>query len=166
MMLSLALLSWGAYAQHDHGAHAAHKTSEQQMGPVFKDKKLGEAYGHYSHLKNDLVASNVAEAKKASAELVKSLTEVKDGHKAHSEATKVAIASSLNDQRKAFTALSNEMAELVKGNKLSEGQVYLTYCPMANSNKGGAWLSNDKEVRNPYFGDRMLKCGSVKETIQ
>ena len=37
---------------------------------------------------------------------------------------------------------------------------------MAFDNTGGYWLSNSKEVRNPYFGNSMLKCGEVKETIQ
>jgi hypothetical protein len=46
------------------------------------------------------------------------------------------------------------------------GSVYVAYCPMANNNEGANWLSNDKEIKNPYFGDKMLRCGSVKETIQ
>ncbi|MBA4058359.1 MAG: hypothetical protein C0490_26815, partial [Marivirga sp.] len=50
--------------------------------------------------------------------------------------------------------------------KLSMGILYLEYCPMANNNEGAYWLSNEKEIKNPYFGDKMLKCGSVKETIQ
>jgi hypothetical protein len=37
---------------------------------------------------------------------------------------------------------------------------------MANENTGAFWLSNEKEIKNPYFGSMMLKCGSVKETIQ
>ena len=58
------------------------------------------------------------------------------------------------------------MATLVKGGKLSAGALYLEYCPMANNNEGAYWLSNEKQIKNPYFGDMMLKCGSVKETIQ
>jgi hypothetical protein len=46
------------------------------------------------------------------------------------------------------------------------GSVYVAYCPMANNNEGANWLSNDKEIKNPYFGDKMLRCGSVMETIQ
>jgi hypothetical protein len=58
------------------------------------------------------------------------------------------------------------MATLVKGGQLSAGALYLEYCPMANGNEGAYWLSNEKQIKNPYFGDKMLKCGSVKETIQ
>jgi Cu(I)/Ag(I) efflux system membrane fusion protein len=37
---------------------------------------------------------------------------------------------------------------------------------MANDNKGADWLSFDKAIKNPYFGDKMLQCGSVEQTIK
>jgi len=57
------------------------------------------------------------------------------------------------------------MTTIVKGGQLEKGMLYLEYCPMANNNTGAYWLSNEKEIKNPYFGDKMLKCGSVKEMI-
>jgi len=132
---------------------------------MFKDKKMGNAYEHYLHLKDALVASNQADAKKAADDLQKSLVNVTDGKMVADEAAKVANAASLEDQRKAFSGVSDMMAMLVKGGKLSMGMLYLEYCPMANNNKGAYWLSNEKEIRNPYFGNGMLTCGSVKEMI-
>ena len=164
MMLLLALVSWGAYAQHEHAEHD--KKKMEKGTAMFKDEKIGTAYEHYAHLKDALVASNQAEAKKAADALQKSLSSVKEGKKAADEASKVSAASSLDDQRKSFSGLSNEMATLLKGGKLSMGELYLEYCPMANSNEGAYWVSNEKAIKNPYFGDKMLKCGSVKETIQ
>lgn len=164
MMLLLALVSWGAYAQHEHAEHD--KKKMEKGTAMFKDEKIGTAYEHYAHLKDALVASNQAEAKKAADALQKSLSSVKEGKKAADEASKVAAAASLDHQRKAFSELSNEMATLLKGGKLSMGELYLEYCPMANSNEGAYWVSNEKAIKNPYFGDKMLKCGSVKETIQ
>ncbi|MEQ6122249.1 DUF3347 domain-containing protein [Reichenbachiella sp. MALMAid0571] len=164
IMLCLALVSWGATAQHDHAAHGA-QTSSQKMEPMFKDKALGSSYTQYITLKNALVASDFQKAKSASESLVKAIHNVKGSDKVHAEAAKVAESATLENQRKAFTALSNEMATLVKGADISMGELYLEYCPMANGNTGGYWLSNEKEIRNPYFGDKMLKCGSVKETI-
>ena len=55
---------------------------------------------------------------------------------------------------------------MIKVAEITSGEVYKQYCPMAFEGKGGYWLSNSKEVRNPYYGDKMLKCGSVQETIQ
>ena len=40
--------------------------------------------------------------------------------------------------------------------------LYHDHCPMAQDNKGAMWLSETKEIRNPYFGDKMMTCGSVE----
>jgi hypothetical protein len=165
MIAVVALVSFGANAQHDHAAHGGSK--DQAQGHVmFKDEKIGAAYAHYVHLKDALVASKSGEAKKAASELQKSLTSVSNSKKATESASKIAAAADLEAQRKEFSTLSNEITSLVKVSKLSMGSIYLEYCPMANNNKGAYWLSNEKQIKNPYFGDAMLKCGSVKETIQ
>jgi Cu(I)/Ag(I) efflux system membrane fusion protein len=44
--------------------------------------------------------------------------------------------------------------------------MYVQYCPMADNDKGGFWLSTEKQVINPYFGDMMLKCGEVTDSIK
>lgn len=164
MMLLLTLMSWGVYAQHDHAGHDEKKMDKNTA--MFKDAELGAAYEQYAHLKDALVASKADEAKMAAAELQNSLAEISNGKKGSDEAAKIANASNLEDQRKAFSDLSNEVASLVKGGKLSMGAIYLEYSPMANANTGAYWISNEKQIKNPYFGDAMLKCGSVKETIQ
>jgi Cu(I)/Ag(I) efflux system membrane fusion protein len=43
--------------------------------------------------------------------------------------------------------------------------IYVQHCPMADSNKGADWLSKEKEILNPYFGQDMLTCGEVKKKI-
>lgn len=183
--LSLALISLGANAQHNHESHGENHESHgenreshgenheshgtqsatRQMEPMFKDKALGTTYSHYIHLKDALVASNEKEAQEASEELATSAKQVSDGNNAAIEATKVAHAGTLADQRKAFASLSNEMITLVKQSALSMGEIYLDYCPMYTDN-GGYWLSNEQEIRNPYLADKMPKCGKVKETIK
>jgi hypothetical protein len=49
---------------------------------------------------------------------------------------------------------------------LAAGTIYKQYCPMAFSNTGAYWLSESKEIRNPYFGDKMLKCGRIVSEIK
>lgn len=139
---------------------------ENSNKPAFKDAKLGAAYENYLSLKDALVASKPAEAKEAAAKLQNTLSLVRDSQKASDQAAKIAGATDLAAARLAFADLSNEMAPLVKGGQLSTGSVYLEYCPMANNNTGAYWLSNEREIKNPYFGSMMLKCGSVKETIK
>ncbi len=165
LVMVMTLVNWGVFAQHDHGSHGDKKEMSKQMKPMFKDKELGAAYDHYIHLKEALVGSQAGEVQKAANVLQQSLSSVENGKPAKAEAAKIAATSSLDDQRKAFALLSNEMTTLVKASALTKGEVYLEYCPMANGNTGAYWLSNQKEIRNPYFGDKMLKCGSVKETI-
>ena len=77
------------------------------------------------------------------------------------------IADNSNDiakQREHFEFLTKGIKDLlvITG---SDRPLYQAYCPMYNNNKGGAWLSTSKEISNPYFGSRMLKCGSVQQEI-
>lgn len=44
--------------------------------------------------------------------------------------------------------------------------LYLQHCPMANNAKGASWLSAEQEIRNPYFGAAMLRCGEIIEVIK
>ncbi|MEM9985922.1 MAG: efflux RND transporter periplasmic adaptor subunit, partial [Bacteroidota bacterium] len=48
---------------------------------------------------------------------------------------------------------------------LGEGNFFNQHCPMANDFSGADWISEDTEVLNPYFGDEMLHCGHVEDTI-
>lgn len=131
----------------------------------FQDQKLTVAYTQYLVLKDALVASDEPAAKEAAKALQKALKEVKQGKKASDEAAALAAAGSIAAQRQAFVGLSNEMTQLVKAAGVSSGELYLEYCPMANNNTGAYWLSNEQEIKNPYFGAMMLKCGKVAETI-
>ena len=43
--------------------------------------------------------------------------------------------------------------------------VHYQFCPMAKNGKGAYWLSENKDIRNPYFGKKMIDCGETKETL-
>jgi hypothetical protein len=62
--------------------------------------------------------------------------------------------------------MSKDMAVLIKQDGLSSGELYVAFCPMAFNNKGATWISTSKEIRNPYFGEKMLGCGEVQGTIK
>jgi len=80
--------------------------------------------------------------------------------------TAIANSSTIADQRAAFEDLSVQMYQVVSANPVKGQMVYKQYCPMAFNNAGAYWLSTEEHVMNPYFGDMMLHCGSVQETIQ
>lgn len=76
-------------------------------------------------------------------------------------AQSIAKSDNLEQQRKYFAGLSANMIALAKTVKLSPQPVYEQYCPMQKA----SWLSNEKEIKNPYYGNAMLTCGSVKSTF-
>lgn len=133
---------------------------------------------HYIHVKTALVNDNSAEAKNGAemilsaatnfdashlpedqkAEYSKSVTELKNS------VDSIAKASDIEQQRTSFASLSGSVYALLKAFGASQ-HLYHDYCPMAMDNKGAMWLSEVKEIKNPYFGNKMLECGSVEEII-
>ncbi len=74
-------------------------------------------------------------------------------------------ARRLEDKRVVYSDLTHEVYQLVKNSGLPKGELFLMHCPMAFDNKGASWLSYRKDVLNPYFGEKMLKCGSIIENL-
>jgi hypothetical protein len=72
-------------------------------------------------------------------------------------------AGKIDHQREHFVLLSKDINDLIKifG---SNRQLYQDYCPMANDSKGAIWISEAKEIQNPYQGSKMLTCGTIKKT--
>jgi Cu(I)/Ag(I) efflux system membrane fusion protein len=72
----------------------------------------------------------------------------------------------MESARAGFKLLSSAMELALRSLGSEAGQaVYRIECPMAFDWKGASWLSESKTVRNPYFGETMLKCGEVKDTL-
>lgn len=122
----------------------------------------------YYKLKDALVSSNAVSAAATADELVIAINGsdnqiVNSDIKANllKDANAIARSNDVKLQREKFANLSNNMLELAKSVKLSADPIYQQYCPM----KKASWLSNDKAIRNPYYGNAMLTCGSVKSTL-
>jgi hypothetical protein len=71
-------------------------------------------------------------------------------------------AGKLDHQREHFVLLSKDTNDLIKlfGTKQ---KLYQDFCPMADDGKGAIWISETKEIKNPYLGAKMPTCGSVKK---
>lgn len=122
----------------------------------------------YYKLKDALVGSNATLAAANAEELVKAINgtdkqTVNDDARASllKDANTISQSKNIKLQREKFATLSNNMFELAKTVKLSAEPVYQQYCPM----KKASWLSNNKAIKNPYYGNAMLTCGSVKTTL-
>lgn len=116
----------------------------------------------YFDVKNALVSDDVAKAKQAASSL--SGTTGAYSNTLNASLQTIASTDDIEAQRAAFETLSINLYGLAKdgGAGLT---IYKQYCPMAFDDKGAFWLSDKKEVLNPFFGASMLRCGSVKETI-
>ena len=127
----------------------------------------------YYGVKDALVATDAAAAKTAATALVSALGTVKTATLsaadkktlvvAKANALAISKAADVDAQREQFESLSTSMIALAKATK--PAKTYVQFCPMAADGKGAFWLSGQKEIKNPYYGSKMLKCGSVKEEI-
>lgn len=130
--------------------------------------QLSQLLSQYYHLKDGLVAGNGNNASTRAQEFIKTANSI--DYKLISEgninallkdATRISETKDINKQREHFANLSNNMATLAKAVKLTGDLIYKQYCPMKKTN----WLSNEKAIKNPYYGNAMLTCGNIAETI-
>ena len=75
-------------------------------------------------------------------------------------------ANAIEPMRKGFEKLSIELIAVVRQFGVHPDKtLYKINCPMAFNNKSAVWLQMDEDIRNPYFGASMYKCGKVTEVI-
>lgn len=136
---------------------------------------LQPIYEEYINLKDALASDNFSDAKKAGSAMQKALFNVNmslfsdESHEIwmkHNNNLKAALEhmphfKNIGEVRKAFQSISETMIALTNSFKPLGQTLYVQHCPMANSNKGANWLSQFKEIKNPYFGASMLKCGET-----
>jgi len=75
-------------------------------------------------------------------------------------------SNGIKEARVNFNSFSKLMIEANETYGLTNRTVYKDYCPMAFGDEGAYWLSEKKEILNPYFGSSMLTCGEVKATYR
>ncbi len=77
----------------------------------------------------------------------------------------ISESDDIENQRDLFVVLNQNFVPIVKAIKGLNSKVYIQKCPMANNYRGAFWISKDKAISNPYYGEQMLTCGSVAEII-
>lgn len=153
--------------------HNANTTSTQSTN-------FGEVFAHYQHLtfalSNDdsKEAANGAKAMEEALANVnkadftegqqKTFDDIEADMKEHTSHI-MANANNIAHQREHLEMLSRDVYDIAK--TFGAGKTYYkTFCPMYNNNQGAFWLSDSKEIRNPYFGSEMLTCGEIQEEIK
>ena len=99
--------------------------------------------------------------KKLSGEQMKTYMDIADDVKEHAEHIGD-NGGKIEHQREHFVTLSKDMNDLIELFGTNQ-KLYLDFCPMADNNKGAVWISETKEITNPYFGKDMATCGSIKK---
>ncbi len=133
------------------------KIDQTHESPEVNDSLLNA----YFDIKDALVASDMTKT----TAMAQSLADKTVDNEINKFATLIAVAPDLKAQRDHFEGLSNAMIAYAKDAGLSN-EVHVQFCPMAFGNKGAHWLATEEAILNPYFGEMMLRCGVVKETIK
>ncbi|MBB1647415.1 DUF3347 domain-containing protein [Sphingobacterium sp. UME9] len=68
-------------------------------------------------------------------------------------------------QREHLAVISEDVKDLIALFGTSK-KLYQDHCPMFNDGKGAIWLSEGKEIKNPYYGSEMLTCGNVQQELK
>jgi len=159
--------------------HSNHLPDYTNTTPQIFKEQLTELAGTYLLLKDALVESDQQKAvENANDILIKAekvdMSLVKD--KAHiywmeqlkaiqSHGKKIGESEYIEEQRKQFDFLSKALIKALKVFGVEGDTFYVQHCPMANDNTGADWLSKHENILNPYFGEKMLTCGTVQDTI-
>lgn len=159
---------------------AVETKSETTAGATSQSSfSINEIVSDYLKLKNAFVKDDSKGAAKAGkalyatlnrlnsnsldAKLKKEYLDIADNAKEHTEH----IGNNpgkIEHQREHFAMLSKDINDLIKTFGTTQ-KLYQDYCPMYDEGKSGYWISETKEIKNPYYGSQMLTCGSVKKTF-
>jgi len=148
---------------HMHSAGEQHEESSMNVS----DEEAKTLVNAYLKIKQALVGTDAAAASAAAKKLLEETKGIKGGEAFadfRSRIEKIANSRDIATQRSLFAGLSDPVANLARNHDMGM-TLYKQYCPMAMDHEGAYWLSENEQIFNPYFGDKMLHCGSVKEVI-
>ncbi len=195
LAIGLAFFSSCGSSQHPdsaatatNAAPAAPKAPMQSMLKEADSKLLMSTLTTYYVLKNAMVATNADGIKTAATQLAaiadslnKTMAQnygADDSIKAYdgmkpfldtviteSKNIIALVDPKCERQRLSFGPLSSAMYGLLRKVELKNAGVYHEFCPMAFNDKGAYWLSEESEIKNPYFGKKMMECGEVTDSL-
>ena len=74
--------------------------------------------------------------------------------------------STIDEVRKSFIPVSENIIKVFKAFGTGNNKAFVQFCPMANQNIGAFWLSQETQIKNPFYGSMMLNCGETRDTIK
>jgi len=159
-------------------------TSESEVEPVETDPKfkaqLTTVFDTYIKMKDAFVESDPSKVSSVAKKVDAAIQSVDmkllkgDAHMAWMDQLKtlnssikaISGESDIEKQRLEFSNFNNAFYKSLKMFGIENETAYYQFCPMAFDDKGGYWISETEEIRNPYFGDMMLSCGENRDSIK
>ena len=142
--------------------------TEEFVEVTFKTEEATQVHRAYLNLKGAFVNTDAEDAASVAKDFSQMLTVVPSADTfsaLKSNLDQIATSTNVDKQREVFEDVSKSVEVYLSG-QLATGSLIKQYCPMAFAGKGAYWLSDSKEIRNPYYGDKMLKCGVVDKEIE
>ncbi|HPE82660.1 MAG: DUF3347 domain-containing protein [Aequorivita sp.] len=150
----------------DDNTEAVAKVYELAEAEVeFNDPKVEAIFNQYLQVEAALVNTDAVKTATESLKLEKLLKDTEADEATQTAVSAMATTEDIGVQRQNFETLSSSIEKMLQGS-LKSGTLYKQYCPMAFNNKGAYWISSSKDILNPYFGDKMLKCGRVESEVK
>ena len=154
---------------------SAEMQTMQMELPVNFQNTIKAEMKNYLSLKDAFVKSDSEHVSAAAEELLNGLSdldvsELKTMERSHFSKIKQQLnaiinAETLIQKRDKFVVLNENMVAIVGVINDLNPTLYVQRCPMANDSKGAVWLSTSQEIKNPYYGEAMMNCGSVIKTF-
>lgn len=168
-----------SHSEISHDANTDNAMGHDDMDMASNDGQMTnskQVIADYMTLKEALVATDKDAAAMAGNKMVNTLNsfdvssynaeqqnELKDIIKDGIEHAEHIGKSEMDHQREHFKTLSKDVMDMVAITG-TETTLYQQFCPMYD--KGSAWLSMEKDIKNPYYGSKMMTCGKVQKEIK
>ncbi|WP_034229597.1 DUF3347 domain-containing protein [Aquimarina pacifica] len=141
-------------------------TKKEELQVKFSNKTDQKLYQVYIEIKSALVNSDSISVQKSAKKIEDIVISSEETKQLKATSKLISLTKDLKKQRDFFISLTQEIEKQIRMSEITSGAVYKQFCPMAFDGEGGYWLSDSKEIRNPYFGDKMLTCGHIKEVFE
>lgn len=180
-VLALTACNGTSEKKSESDFHTSHETAVSNESNAASDQgTFSELFSHYQHLTFALSSDDDKEAANAAKGMLEALPKINT--KGFSTAQKSIfddIAADILEhsehigdnigniahQREHLVLLSKDFYDIAKEFG-TEKSMYKVFCSMYDDDKGAYWLSDSKEVKNPYYGEMMLTCGEVQEELK
>jgi hypothetical protein len=179
--LAWALFSCNSNRKEKEADETAGPISVSQLSAPFA-QSFDQLLQSYFELKDAFVEADTVKANAAAASLLLNtqnlkIAELQDTSGTIRETAQVFASTisgsaqalvgeqNIDDKRRELSMISDALWNLIRTVRYEDTKLYYQYCPMAFDNAGAYWISQSSDVKNPYFGEKMVTCGEAIDSL-